>query len=132
MKRFAKNKKGVEILIRTNSSRAMVYINHLGGIHSIVLNKLAFGLWTWAIERNILLRAKHLPGLGNTIADEESRSVRDQCNWSVYTAPTGNVPVGNRHACLTTDTPITTFFSWRLDPIAEVTDTFEQSWREFH
>ena len=84
VKSFAKNKKGIQILIRTDSSTAMASINHLGGTHSSVLNKLAFGLWTWAMERNIFLRAEHLPGLRNTIADEESRSVRDRCTWMIH------------------------------------------------
>ena len=32
-------------------------------------------------ERNITLQAEHLPGQLNSQADEESRKVRDRCDW---------------------------------------------------
>ena len=136
VKSFAKNRKGIEILIRTDSSTAMAYINHLGGTHSSVLNELAFGLWTWTMERNIFLRAEHLPGLRNIIADEESRSVRDRCDWMIHPRvfahlqqAMGPLEVDMFASRLTHQLP--RFFSWRPDPLAEATDAFAQSWREF-
>ena len=45
------------------------------------LCQLAINVWNWFLERNIMLLADHLPGKLNQIADIESRTVRDRCDW---------------------------------------------------
>lgn len=136
VKSFAKNRRDVEILIRTDNSTTKAYINHLGGTHSSVLNKLASDLWFWAMERNIFLRAEHLPGVRNVIADKESRTVRDRCDWMIHPRVfaqiqqvMGPLEVDMFASRLTHQLP--RFFSWRPDPLAEATDAFAQSWKEF-
>ena len=36
------------------------------------------------MERNIFLVAEYLPGVKNMVADEESRTARNQCNWIIH------------------------------------------------
>ena len=66
---------------------------------------------------------EHLSVVLNTIADEESRVMRDQTDWmpqgfSQESTEVG--PTGGGHVCR--------FFSWRPDPEAEALDAFNQDW----
>ncbi len=64
-----------------DSVAALSYINNRGGTSSPELTRLAKELWLWCMERNISLPAEHLPGVQNTIADEESRVMKDRTDW---------------------------------------------------
>ena len=54
----------------------MVYINHMGGMHSEESDALARKTWEWAIARNIWLSAVHVPGTEN-VAGQASRVFHD-------------------------------------------------------
>ena len=45
------------------------------------LQTAAITIWNWCIARSISLMAEHLSGHLNTIADQESRTVQDPCDW---------------------------------------------------
>ena len=62
---FAKEKKIINILVRTDNVSARAYINHFGGTHSWPMNCLAVQIWKWCIECQIFLTAEHLPGVMN-------------------------------------------------------------------
>ena len=47
------------------------------------LTNLAKNLWMWCLERNIHIIAQHLPGILNTIANVESRTMVDQSDWEL-------------------------------------------------
>ena len=136
LKAFVKDKSHVNILIQTDSMSAKAYINHLGGTHSHQLNLLAVQLWKWCLDRHISLTAEHLPGKENQIADEESRIVRDQCDWMIHPnlfaqiqQEMGPLEVDLFASRLTHQLPC--FYSWRPDPLAEATDAFTQDWSQF-
>ena len=78
---FAKDKSSILILLLVDNTTAVSYINHLGGTVSPLAMKLVKNLCTWCMERNIMLKAQHLPGIENTIADRESRTLRDMADW---------------------------------------------------
>ena len=86
------------------------------------------------INRNIHLSAQYLPGKENTIADEESRVMKDRYDWrlnrSVFRQIERHFPEMNVDlfsSQLTFQLP--RYFSWRADPAAEATDAFQQSWK---
>ena len=83
-KTFAKSKTAISILLRIDSTMTVAYINNLGGTASKELVLLTRDLWMWCLERNFHITAVHLPGVMNTIADTESRVMRDdqQSLWS--------------------------------------------------
>ena len=81
---FAKEKRNIRILVRTDNVSTRAYINHFGGTHSWQMNHLATQIWKWCIERQIFLTAEHLPGVLNQEADEESRTIRDRRNWMLH------------------------------------------------
>ena len=78
MKSFLKGLRGVSVLLQLDNSTAVAYINNLGGTVSPALTSLAKSLWLWALERDILITAQHIPGVSNTVVDFESRLERDR------------------------------------------------------
>ena len=48
---FAKEKRSIRILVRTDNISTRAYINHFGGTHSWQMNHLAMQIWKWCIER---------------------------------------------------------------------------------
>ena len=83
VKCFAKGQTNLSILLRMDNTTAISYINRLGGTVSPQLNQLARDLWLWCMNRNITLKAVHLAGKLNVIADEESRSMKDRADWKL-------------------------------------------------
>ena len=84
LKTFVKDKSHLNVLVQTYSMSAKAYVNHLGGTHSHQLNSLAVQMWKWCLDHHIFLTAEHLSGRENQIADEESRVVRDRCDWMIH------------------------------------------------
>lgn len=61
------------VLIRTDNTTSMSYINKQNGTRSLPLLELATEVWTWCLQHKIMIQAQHIQGLQNTIADFESR-----------------------------------------------------------
>ena len=129
-----------EITFKCASSNGQHFSQSLhkpfGGTHSHQLNSLAVQMWKWCLDHHIFLTAEHLPGRENQIADEESRVVRDRCDWMMHPnlfsqirQVMGLLEVDLFASRLTHQLP--RFFSWRPDPLAEATDTFTQDWSQF-
>ena len=58
----------------------------LGRTVSPQLTELPKGLWLWALCRDLMLVAQHIPGVENQIADSESRELRDRLDWKLSPA----------------------------------------------
>jgi len=132
---FGKNWTDTTVLFRLDNVTAVTYINQKGGTTSALLCQLAITVWTWCASRNITLTAEHLPGHLNTIADQESRTLRDRCDWmlnpSVFQRireAMGPLEVDLFASRLTKQLP--RFYSWRADPEAAATDAFMQDWSQ--
>lgn len=90
-------------------------------------------LWMWCLERNIHITAVHLPGVINTIANTESRVMRDRTDWKLnpmifqqITNHYGPLEMDLFASRLTAQCPL--YFSWRPDPYVLATDAFLQNW----
>ena len=93
-------------------------------------------MWMWCLEKSIILVAEHLPGHLNVIADQESRFMRDCCDWllnpkvfQTIQAAMGPLEVDLFATRLTNQLP--RFYSWRADLEAVATDPFLQDWSQF-
>ena len=64
------------ILIATDNTTVVSYINKEGGMRSGSLCALLWRLLSWYHPRGIVLRARHIPGCLNVIADKLSRQIR--------------------------------------------------------
>ena len=90
-------------------------------------------LWLWCINRDITLIAEHLPSVLNTIADEESRAMKNRSDGMLNPQIFHHTQV--RWGPLEVDlfasrlsTELKRFFSWRPDPVEEALDAFNQDW----
>ena len=64
---------GHQVMIATDNSTIVSYINKQGGTHSPTLIRLTVELLLWLEAQNIIVRARHIPGCLNVIADHLSR-----------------------------------------------------------
>ena len=63
---------GHQLMIATDNSTVVSYINKQGGTHSPTLLCLTVELLLWLEAQNIIVRARHIPGCLNVIADHPS------------------------------------------------------------
>ena len=133
---FLKTENNITILLKLDNVTAVTFINRLGGTHSKPLCQLALAFWEWCIPRNLFLIAEHLPGQQNVLADHESRSQKDRCDWMInphlfhqIQDQLGPCQVDLFASRLIRQLP--RYFSWRIDLEAEAVDAFKQDWSHY-
>ena len=73
------------VLVATDNSTVVAYINKQGGTHSAEMCALLWKLMTWCHHYHITLKARHIPGCLNVMADLLSRSNQVQSTeWSLH------------------------------------------------
>ncbi len=72
---------GKHVLVRTDNTAAVSYINRLGGIRSHRMSQLARHLLLWSHTQFKSLRAVHIPGQLNRAADALSRQLTFPGEW---------------------------------------------------
>ena len=83
LKTFLKDQSHKVVLLKLDNSTAVAYLNNKGGTHSVPLMSLTLEMWTWCLQRNILISAQHVPGKENTVADSESLTLLDSTDWQL-------------------------------------------------
>ena len=73
------------VLVATDNSTVVAYINKQGGTHSAEMCALLWKIMTWCHHYYITLKARHIPGCLNVMADLLSRSNQVQSTeWSLH------------------------------------------------
>ena len=73
------------VLVATDNSTVGAYINKQGGTHSAEMGALLWRIMTWCHHSHITLKARHIPGCLNVMADLLSRSNQVQSTeWSLH------------------------------------------------
>ncbi|KAI2646500.1 Transposon Ty3-G Gag-Pol polyprotein [Labeo rohita] len=72
------------VLVRTDSTAVVYYINHQGGLWSRPLYKLAHQILVWSQDKLLSLRAVHIPGHLNVGADILSRQGPRPGGWMLH------------------------------------------------
>ena len=75
------------VLVATDNSTVVAYINKQGvrGTHSVEMCALLWKIMTWCHHYHIILKARHIPGCLNVMADLLSRSNHVQSTeWSLH------------------------------------------------
>ncbi len=75
---------GKHVLVRTDNTAAVSYINRMGGIRSRRMSQLARHLLLWSHMRLKSLRAVHIPGVLNRAADALSRQLTFPGEWRLH------------------------------------------------
>ncbi len=83
LKEFRMQLEQQHVLIRTENTSVVSYINHQGGIRSRALCKQATNLLLWA-DCRLSIRAAHIPGLLNCGVDMFSRKGIPQGEWRLH------------------------------------------------
>lgn len=126
-----------QVLIRSDNTTTCAYINKGGGTRSRNLCQLATQLWDWCIRHQVDIRAVHVPGNLNVLADSLSRWKIDQREWSLHDQVVRRifhlwgVPLVDLFAtCHNHKTP--QYCSLYPFPGAMAQDAFSIPWNEFH
>lgn len=135
VKAFTQHKTQVRVLLLMDNVTAVTYINKMGGTRSPILSSLAFELWTWCLQRRTSLTARHIPGIQNIQADQESRTVVDHSDWKLkpeifqcIQSLWGPLEIDLFASRLSYQIP--RYASWRPDPGAEAVDAFTLDWAQ--
>ena len=73
------------VLIATDNTTVVAYINKEGGMKSGSLCALLWRILSWCTRKQVTLRARHIPGRLNVIADKLSRLGQTiQTEWSLH------------------------------------------------
>ena len=133
---FFKESEGLEILIRSDNTTAISYVNRMGGAKSIECQKIAKEIWDFCENRELWLSASYIPGKDNVEADFMSRHFTDNTEWTL-----------NHHIfqkiCDTWGTPdvdmfasrinckVECYVSWSKDPLAYDNNAFTVDWNQW-
>ena len=72
------------VLVATNNTTLVSYINKEGGMRSGPLCALLWRIFTWCTRKQVTLKARHIPGRLNVVADKLSRLGQTiQTEWSL-------------------------------------------------
>lgn len=129
---FCKGIKNKHVRIFTDNTVSCAYINKFGGRKS-ELDQIARDIWFWCIERNIHLSAAHVPGTENLEADEESRTINNDTEWTLKSDIFAEILL--LFPEITVDlfasrlnNQVTKYVSRRPDPKAFAIDAFSLTW----
>ena len=85
LKHFRLQCQNQTVLVATDNSTVVAYINKQGGTHSVEMCALLWRIMSWCHRFKISLRARHIPGCLNVIADSLYRSTQIQSTeWSLH------------------------------------------------
>ena len=124
------------LVLRTDNTTAMHCINNFGSLRSLTLDALARQLWSWAVERNIFLKATHIPGVQNALADSLSRAVWDDHSYSLHQSIFAQLeaeqgPFGVDLFADFSNYKVSPYLSWLRDPFAFGVDAFSFRWNSW-
>ncbi|KAL0191697.1 hypothetical protein M9458_014395, partial [Cirrhinus mrigala] len=84
LRRFQPLIQGKHMLVRSDNTATVAYINHQGGVRSFRMSQLAHHFLLWSQHRLRSLRATHIPGDSNCVADSLSRQASLGGKWRLH------------------------------------------------
>lgn len=133
LKCFARSHNNINILIRTDNTTALSYINRMGSVRYPKLNSLSRQIWQWCESRNIWLLATYINSKDNWQADQESRKLSPETEWSL--APYAFEKIVKAFGSPKFDLfaskdnfKCPNYVSWHRDPGSLAVDAFTISW----
>lgn len=137
LKTFFTRSRGIHIEIHSDNVGCVSYIRDMGGMASVVMDRLARQIWEWCTDRNIFLSSVHVPGLLNVNADFHSRNFSDSTEWMLKKEVFSRLC---KHFFLPDidlfasrlNKQIDKFISWFPEPGCHTSDAFSVAWKEFN
>lgn len=84
LQRFLPYLEGRHILVRLDNTTVVAYINHQGELRSHRLHEMTRELLVWAHAHLTSVRAAHVPGVLNSVADMLSRDGPREGDWRLH------------------------------------------------
>lgn len=75
---------GRHVLVRSDNTSVVYHLNHQGGTRSVELLRLSTRILTWAAAHLASLKAAHIPGVQNVLADVLSRGLPLPGEWRLH------------------------------------------------
>ena len=131
-----RNSFNTSILIRSDNTTVVAYINKQGGTTSKALCDLALELWAFCIHRNLCIHATHIAGVSNDRADELSRrSVSDHSYYLLQDSfddicASLSFPLVLDCFASRLNSKLPKFISRFMDPSSSLVDAFSLSWSD--
>ena len=72
------------VLVAMDNSTVVAYINKQGGTHSAEMCALLWKIMTWCHRYHITLKARHIPGCLNVMADLSRSNQVQSTEWSLH------------------------------------------------
>ena len=122
------------ILIRSDNSTAVSYINKQGGTCCKILCELALKLWNFCVVRNITISAIHIPGVQNTQADKLSRLEEIDHDYSLSSSKFSalsqaiSFPLTSDAFASRLNNKLSNYISWHIDPYSSLVNAFSFKW----
>ena len=122
-----------EVLLRCDNFTVVSYINREGGTKSPKLCYLAWDLLHWCRQRDVRLRAVHIAGVDNRLADLLSRTRLRHSEWKLNRSVVVQVfnllfwPLMDLFASKDNN-QLPTYCSWTPDPRAWAVDALSLDW----
>ncbi|XP_077270144.1 uncharacterized protein LOC143901594 [Temnothorax americanus] len=137
LKCFAKHLRSTDILLRIDNTTAISYINRMGGVQNLRLNRITQEIWGWCEARDIILFASYISSKDNFIADAESRKIEPETEYELANEAFEKISttLGKPQIDLfasRVNTKCKKYFSWFKDPNSLSVDAFTKSWTDFY
>ena len=127
---------GHQVLIATDNTTVVSYINKQGGTYSLTSLRLLVDLFMWSPAQDIVLRARHIPC--RLFARDSGPPIQKQsADIDRVKSPIRNCELNFRalrnscsgHICHSPQYPTTQFMSLIPQPLALAVDALSQDWK---
>lgn len=123
------------VLVQSDSSTAVCYVNNMGGCKSPKCDSVAKELWEICIQNDIWISCSHIPGVKNE-ADNPSRKFNDKLEWELNDNVFQTICERWSKPCIDLfasrlNCKLPMYCSWKSDPGSKFTDAFTLDWRKF-
>ena len=136
LKSFFRQTYNCSILIHTDNTTVIAYINNQGGSCSARLCHLALDIWNFCIQRNIMIQAIHIPGVENIEADKLSRMPFNDHSYYLSQNTFDNIqdklsfPLYIDCFASRLNYKLPNFISFLSDPLSSMVNAFSFKWSE--
>ena len=124
------------ILIKSDNTTVVAYINKQGGTTSKALCDLALELWEFCVHRNLCIYASHIAGVSNVRADELSRRSCSEHSYFLLQDSFDSMcdslsfPLSIDCFASRLNNKLTRYISRFKDPSSSLVDAFSVSWSD--
>ncbi|MEE4247251.1 MAG: hypothetical protein V2I33_17700, partial [Kangiellaceae bacterium] len=122
------------VLLQSDNVTCVAHLNNFGGSVCRRLNRISKQILCWCSARGIRLKAQHIPGKDNHVADFHSRVFSDETEWSLCQQVFVRIcqvlqfqPRIDLFAS-SANAKLRRFMSWAFDSDAVASDAFAHSW----